>query len=98
MAACCLHLVAWPQADAARLYPARTLIDLDSMNETERERLAAAHKSAWERCNGADKSYHPPAVAHFYGFWADESEEGAGDEWFVSSMPKCRRLQVMLLR
>lgn len=59
--------------------PTRQVIaDFASLPVRERERLAAQAEQAHEKWT-SDPAHHPAAVAHFAGFWADESEVGADD-------------------
>lgn len=76
------------KAEAARRYPDRRLVDLAGcQSEDARRRLvsqAAAERGRHEDGGCLHRSYHPPAAAHFHGFWADEQEEGRGDHAHVS--------------
>ena len=71
------------QADVERRYPARRLADPTQMTREQRAELAAA-AVAERDANGARPSFHPPAAAHFHGFWMGESEDGMGDADNVS--------------
>jgi hypothetical protein len=72
-----------------RRYPARRLADLTQMTREQRAELAAA-TAAERSADGNRRSFHPPAVAHFYGFWMDESEVGTGDADNVSRQACCK--------
>lgn len=60
-------------------FPERRLVDLLACkDDSARAKLKEQHRREYAR-SSADKAYHPAAVAHFAGFWADEQEEGKGD-------------------
>lgn len=63
----------------ARRYPHRPLVQLLGKSEGERDALARAAAKDKE-AHSYDPLFRQGAVAHFAGFWADESEDGAGDE------------------
>ena len=54
------------------------------VSEAQRARLVAKHRKEREAGTGR-RSYHPAAAAHFHGFWADEDEDGKGDQQYVSA-------------
>jgi len=71
------------QAEVQQRYPARRQVDFLAESEAARNKLASQHQKEYDRCCG-DAKYHPAAVAHFAGFWADEQEDGLGDFQYVS--------------
>ncbi|EFN55234.1 hypothetical protein CHLNCDRAFT_52630 [Chlorella variabilis] len=71
-----------PPAEARQRYPERELVDLVGVSEAQRARLVAKHRKEREAGTGR-RSYHPAAAAHFHGFWADEDEDGKGDQQYV---------------
>ena len=62
-----------------RRYPYRPLVQLLGASEVQRDALARQAAQARED-RASDPRYRQGAVAHFAGFWADESEDGAGDQ------------------
>lgn len=53
-------------------------MDLPALSAAARDGLVAKHGREFKASSGK-KAYHPAAVAHFAGFWADEQDEGSGD-------------------
>ncbi|KAI3428460.1 hypothetical protein D9Q98_007286 [Chlorella vulgaris] len=76
-----------PKAEVKRQYPSREQVDLvGCKSEEQRRTLVARCRAASEKLARQAKepfTFHPPAAAHFWGFWADEESDGAGDHQHV---------------
>lgn len=67
-------------------YPSRKLLpEFAGLTEAARQRASAAAEANWDKMQN-DPAFHPAAVAHFAGFWADENEEGSGDAQNVRAL------------
>jgi hypothetical protein len=88
LAGSCLNILSHVQAEAKRQYPSREQVDLvGCKSEEQRRTLVARCRAASEKLARQAKepfTFHPPAAAHFWGFWADEESDGAGDHQHVS--------------
>lgn len=63
-----------------RWYDYRPLVQLAGMSDAQRQQAAREAAKALESGCMHDPKYRHPAVAHLAGVWADESEDGMGDE------------------
>ncbi len=63
-----------------RRYGYRPVVQLAGKSDAQIAQCAREAKTAAANQHMQVPSYRQPAVAHFAGFWADESEDGAGDD------------------
>lgn len=69
-----------------RRYAYRPLVQLVGKSDAQRQQSARDAAKAVDNHLMQSPSHRQAAAAHFAGFWADESEDGAGDQQKVCAV------------